>query len=846
MATRRRAATRRSSAPRTRRRPGAATLPSLGPGWHVSPEVMRSIVGIALLAIGAVTLIALALPGEGTLTTWWRNAFAPFFGAGRWVLPFLLLAAGVYVERARGAGGGWQLTLVGAAIAFVAVLGLLEILRFPSPVRSGTRPEAYLSGGYIGTTIAGPLVTLLSAPGAFVVLLAVAIGGLLVMLDTTLHGLVAPLGRSARSVAAALSAPPTRGVPVGPGAAGSDARAGGRGRGRPLQGTERVSRSGSPGQTTTWGSDGARTLPAPEPSPSPVSSTFAPPARNGDGGSSGGGGTGSGGGSGTDGLLGVATTATLAQPVIGGPTGLAAGSAGAIATGAVGSLATLPGRPARAPDDVLDAGDADPSAGEPAYALPPRTLLDDIAPRAGGAGMDHMRNADIIVSKLAGFNIPARVVRWNAGPVVTQYEVEPDPSVKVSRIEALADDLSMALAARTIRIEAPIPGKSVVGIEIPNVDFNVVALRRILDEVDFAAAGSRLTFALGRDVAGHARAADLSKMPHLLIAGATGSGKSVMVNALITSLLMNATPDEVRMILMDLKRVELASYNGLPHLLVPVITEPEKAKAALKWAVAEMEGRYRRFAGAGARNIAGFNEGRADPNDRLPYLVVIIDELADLMMREGKNIEDPIVRLAQKARATGIHMVLATQRPSVNVVTGLIKANFPSRIAFAMASQIDSRTILDAPGAEDLIGRGDMLFQPADLPRPIRLQGVFVADKEIGRVTEYWRSWKEHYDLAIIETDEEGSGSVDDLDDDDADRLLPDAVEVIREYDRASASLLQRRLKIGYARAARIIDQLEARGYIGAFDGSNARQVLRRDQPIAGTSDGGGFDDDEG
>ena len=444
--------------------------------------------------------------------------------------------------------------------------------------------------------------------------------------------------------------------------------------------------------------------------------------------------------------------------------------------------------------------------------------------------MDHERNAAIIAAKLASFNIPARVVTWNAGPVVTQYEVEPSPEIKVSRIEALSDDLAMALAARTIRIEAPIPGKSVVGIEIPNKDFNIVALRRILEEVDLRGA-SKLTFALGRDVAGHARATDLGKMPHLLIAGATGSGKSVMVNALITSLLCNATPNEVRLVLMDLKRVELSAYNGLPHLMVPVITEPERAKAALKWAVAEMENRYRRFAGATARNLAGFNETRADPADKLPYLVIIIDELADLMMREGKNVEEPIVRLAQKARATGIHMVLATQRPSVNVVTGLIKANFPSRIAFAMASQIDSRTILDMPGAEDLIGRGDMLFQPADLPRPIRLQGVFVSDKEIANVSEHWRAEAEpHYDMGIVETGEETDG-VQEAPDEEADRLLLDAVGVIQEYDRASASLLQRRLKVGYARAARIIDQLEARGYIGPFDGSNARQVLRRDAP---------------
>jgi len=505
------------------------------------------------------------------------------------------------------------------------------------------------------------------------------------------------------------------------------------------------------------------------------------------------------------------------------------------------ALAEAPPRPARAVDDITVASDSPPTREQIDYVLPPLDLLDAIVePTVIGADdAIHRRNEEIIVKKLLSFDIPAQIVGRNAGPVVTQYEVQPAPHVKVSRIEGLADDLAMALAARSLRIEAPIPGKSAVGIEIPNKDFDVVTLRGILETVDFGASGSRLTFALGKDVAGRAQAVDLAKMPHLLIAGATGSGKSVMVNALIASLLCNATPDDVRMILMDLKRVELASYNGLPHLLVPVITEPGAAKSALKWAVNEMEGRYRRFAGASARNIRGYNDGRADPADRMPYIVIIIDELADLMMREGKHVEDPIVRLAQKARATGIHMVLATQRPSVNVVTGLIKANFPSRIAFAMASQIDSRTILDQPGAEDLIGRGDMLYQPSDLPRPMRLQGVFVSDVEIGRIVGHWTSQIDnpHYDLGIVQNDEDAStGSADDVADEDADRLLPDAVEVIREYDRASASLLQRRLKVGYARAARMIDQLEARGYIGAFDGSNARVVLRRDE---GPSDNG-------
>ncbi len=745
---------------------------------RVQPDVVRSLVGLGLLVLGVITLIALALPGEGTLTTWWRDFFAPWFGTGRWALPFLLLAAGVYVEfyagRAGSSGSRWGTILVCLAVIYIAGLGLLHLVDLPDR-----------SGGRIGAFVGDLLASLVSTPGAMVVLVAVTVASVLVILDRSLGSVLGPAWDRARGLGGTLRASMRTEAPATDGSTPRGARQGasattGSGGAGP------VSKSPSPGQAAVWGPEGEATrpgaIPVAVPSAGPVSSTFAP-----------------------------AATAVRPEPVV----------------------PPVPAMVHRDPDDVTEAGDAPPAIDEPPYALPPLTLLEDVALPTGGASMDHERNAAIIVGKLASFNIPARVIRWNAGPVVTQYEVEPDPSIKVSRIEGLSDDLSMALAARTIRIEAPIPGKSVVGIEIPNIDFNVVALRRILEEVDFDGSGSRLTFALGRDVAGHARAADLSKMPHMLIAGATGSGKSVMVNALIASLLMHATPDEVRLILMDLKRVELASYNELPHLLVPVITEPDRAKAALKWTVAEMESRYRRFAGATARNITTYNESRADPADRLPYIVIIIDELADLMMREGKNVEDPIVRLAQKARATGIHLVLATQRPSVNVVTGLIKANFPSRIAFAMASQIDSRTILDAPGAEDLIGRGDMLFQPADLPRPMRLQGVFVSDMEIRAITEYWRSWDHHYDLGIVASDEADAAGGDDLTDEDADRLLPDAVEVIREYDRASASLLQRRLRIGYARAARIIDQLEARGYVGPFDGSNARQVLRRDETPA-------------
>ncbi len=781
MATRRRLVTRKpSSRPSRARRSSAWTS-------RLTPDVVRSILGLFLLVLGAMTLIALMPTGRGALTSWWTDLFAPWFGRLRWLLPFFLLSAGWWLEWGPGRrpGSGWGITVLGLAITYAGVLGAAQIL-WGEP-----------TGGRIGHALAGRLGDLFTPAGAFVLLVGLAVLGLIIGFGIPLRQLLHPAVGTARWVgstaAEALRRAPSNGsAPEDRPAPTPDQAANGRGRG----GARSVPAGASPGQTGVWGDGDESAIPSAIPSARPTSSTFAP-ARA------------------------TATSATL----VGAP------------------------RPARDPDDVTDGFDTPPTKERIDYVLPPIVTLDDIALpiSAGGDLAAHERNQEIIVKKLAGFGIPAKIVGRNAGPVVTQYEVQPAPDVKVSRIEGLSDDLAMALAARSLRIEAPIPGKSAVGIEIPNKDFNVVALRRILEEVDFKASGSTLTFALGRDVAGKAQAVDLAKMPHLLIAGATGSGKSVMVNALITSLLCEATPDDVRMILMDLKRVELAAYNGLPHLLVPVITEPERAKAALKWAVNEMEARYRRLAGASARNVRGYNETRVDPEDRMPYIVIIVDELADLMMREGRNVEDPIVRLAQKARATGIHMVLATQRPSVNVVTGLIKANFPSRIAFAMASQIDSRTIIDAPGAEDLIGRGDMLYQPADLPRPMRLQGVFVSDAEIARVVDHWKGQIEdpHYDLAIIDTGDEGTASVDDLADEDADRLLHEAVEVIREYDRASASLLQRRLKVGYARAARMIDQLEARGYIGAFDGSNARQVLRRDEPAPSGGSDVGLDGDD-
>jgi S-DNA-T family DNA segregation ATPase FtsK/SpoIIIE len=781
VATRRRPATRKPATRSRARRSSAWTT-------RLTPDVVRSILGLVLLVLGAITLIALLPAGRGTLTSWWTDVFALPLGRLRWLLPFFLLAAGWWLEWGPGKrpGSGWGITVLGLVITYLGVLGAARIV-------SG---DPFM-GGRIGQALAETLGGLVSFPGAFILLMGLAVFGLIVGFGIPLRQLLKPAVGTARWVGTTAADALRRTPPEDDGTAHkppASVPTNGKGRGGAIR---PIGTAPSPGQTGVWGEGDEAAIPVAIPSPRPVSSTFAPPRSSG------------------------AASATLVVPV----------------------------RPPRDPDDVTDASDSPPTREQVEYTLPPIEALEDIAvPLATGVDeAAHARNEEIIVKKLAGFGIAARIVARNAGPVVTQYEVQPAPDVKVSRIEGLSDDLAMALAASSLRIEAPIPGKSAVGIEIPNKDFNAVPLRRVLEEVEFTAAESKLTFALGRDVAGVAKAVDLAKMPHLLIAGATGSGKSVMVNAVITSLLCKATPDDVRMILMDLKRVELAAYNGLPHLLVPVITEPERAKAALKWAANEMEARYRRLAGASSRNIRVFNETRIDPEDRMPYIVIIIDELADLMMREGKNVEDPIVRLAQKARATGIHMVLATQRPSVNVVTGLIKANFPSRIAFAMASQIDSRTILDTPGAEDLIGRGDMLYQPSDLPRPMRLQGVFVSDPEIARVVDHWKNQIEdpHYDMAIIDTGDEGTASTDDLADEDADRLLPDAVEVIREYDRASASLLQRRLKVGYARAARMIDQLEARGYIGAFDGSNARPVLRRDEATSADTDDE-FDGEDG
>jgi len=461
------------------------------------------------------------------------------------------------------------------------------------------------------------------------------------------------------------------------------------------------------------------------------------------------------------------------------------------------------------------------------WKYPSLSLLSDKTGSQAERG-DVKKNADIIEKTLDSFGIAADVAEVNGGPAVTQYALRISAGTKISKIANLQHDIALALATPTgtVRIEAPIPGKSLVGIEVPNRSLELVGLKNILGSDEMTKHKSKLAVALGRDTSSNPVIVDLDKMPHCLIAGTTGSGKSVMINTVIGSLLFRNSPDELKMILIDPKRVELTNYNGIPHLLTPVITEPEKILSALKWAMAEMDRRYKLFQSVGVRNISGYNE--MSGFQALPYIVIVVDELADLMMFAPVEIEDAITRIAQLARATGIHLVVATQRPSVDVITGLIKANIPCRIAFNVSSMVDSRVIIDQPGAEKLLGRGDMLFLPPDASKPLRIQGVLVQDSEINNLIKYLKDLgvapeytAEVTEMPLGRLGGRGNGG-------ERDELFEEAVRTVCQYDRASASLLQRRLKVGYARAARIIDELEVAGIVGPGDGSKPRDVLVR------------------
>ena len=475
---------------------------------------------------------------------------------------------------------------------------------------------------------------------------------------------------------------------------------------------------------------------------------------------------------------------------------------------------------------------------EESYKFPPLTLLKETkAQNAALLSAELDNTANRLVETLRSFGVETRIVEVRRGPTVTHYELQPSAGVKISKITNLADDIALNLATAGVRIEAPIPNKAAVGIEVPNKASAVVGVRGILDSPAFTSAKSKLTVALGRDIGGNAVVTDIAKMPHGLIAGATGSGKSVCINSIIVSILYKATPDEVKLLMIDPKVVELGIYNGIPHLLVPVVTDPRKASGALGWAVSEMEKRYKMFADRGVRDLAGYNrfvEQLGDPEvQKMPHIVIIIDELADLMMTAPNEVEDSINRIAAKARAAGMHLIIATQRPSVDVVTGVIKANIPTRIAFAVSSQIDSRTILDSAGAEKLLGRGDMLFSPVGSNKPNRIQGCFVSDEEVEAVVDYIKGdhSADYDDDVMVEIERQAAvekkqktGLKEDGPEEDP--MLSDAIRVVVENGQASTSLLQRRLKLGYARAARIVDEMEQRGVVGPYEGSKPRKVL--------------------
>jgi S-DNA-T family DNA segregation ATPase FtsK/SpoIIIE len=484
-------------------------------------------------------------------------------------------------------------------------------------------------------------------------------------------------------------------------------------------------------------------------------------------------------------------------------------------------------------DDAL-AFEPSPEQHPTEYILPPVTLLDDPAEEDVEIDTDSLRrDAEILSQKLSDFGVMGSVVEISPGPVITRFEFEPAPGIKLNRIISLSDDLSLALKAVSVRI-APIPGKSVVGIEIPNKRRKTVYFKDIVSRDDFFESPSRLTFGLGKDIAGTPIVSDLARMPHLLVAGTTGSGKSVFVNTVICSILFKATPEEVRFLMIDPKRLELSPYEGIPHLLHPVVIEPKKAAIALRWAVEEMERRYKRIAEKGTRNILQYNkkideeeksgEQHGEGHERMAYIVVIIDELADLMMIAARDVEGYIARLAQMARAAGIHLMVATQRPSVDIITGLIKANFPSRISFQVSSKVDSRTIIDIMGAEKLLGDGDMLFLPPGTSRLQRIHGAFISEKEIRRVTEYVKKQAQpSYDETILAAREETAEAPEE---DDYDELYDNAVAIVAETRQASISMLQRRMRVGYNRAARMIERMEREGVVGPSDGVKPRDVL--------------------
>jgi DNA segregation ATPase FtsK/SpoIIIE, S-DNA-T family len=722
----------------------------------MEPRIRDEIGAIAVVAFALLSTVALATD-QGAVLQWWRSALFALLGWAAWLVPLAL--AGIALELWFGfIRRETILPILGGVVVVFALLGL---------TRHYVRDDA--AGGFVGGVLANAAAGLFGDIGAPIALGALLLVGVVIAANRTIADLWKPVWRQR---------PDIGGLKPGTLIPGGTA--------------SRFDRFFDEDEEPA-DAEPVR-IHIPEEKPPKLVAARAPaqlpkPSLP--------------GGAGT--LTGPSATAGRGPSEVGPAPSDSDRVPFAVSTAGLASAAVVA-------EGVLH---ADPP--ERAWVLPAIDELDQGS--AARSGKDELiRNKRVIEETLSHFGISATIVDVFVGPVVTRYELKPAAGVKLSRIEALSDDLALALAARTLRIEAPIPGKSVVGIEIPNLAIGLVSVRDVAESAEFKGSPSKLTVALGKDVAGGAIVTDLAKLPHLLIAGQTGSGKSVCIGAILTSLLLQSTPDEVRILIGDLKRVDFPGFNGVPHLVVPVMHDSPQILNALYWTTSEMDRRYRLFARANARNIASYNEKHTG-QDRVPYVVFIIDELADLMLQAPIQVEKQITRIAQLARATGIHLVLGTQRPSVDVITGLIKANVPARIAFATASAVDSRTIIDMTGAEKLLGRGDMLWLAPDAAKPVRAQGAFVSDAEIEQVIRHWRQQREaQYDMSILEDKERARVREDGGDEIDDDRY-EEAVEIVQRAGQASVSMLQRKMTIGFARAGRLIDIMEQNGVIGPSQG---------------------------
>ncbi len=789
------------------RKRGAAK-PAISPQINIPQNLQREIFAVILVFLGLLTLLFSTFSGDqGLIGTQWNTAVARAFGTGKVLVPVALgILGGLMIFQERFSDN----RLSGANIlgTLMVLLSLLMLLEYPGYEIHREHPEFHVGagGGVVGQTLLTILISGIGKGGALLFSVTVGLIGIMLTFNLTLRQIMAALfyytgglrilGR--RLVGAPVQRAPMfddypedQYRPLELAAPQAMPKVSNKRRQAILEDTSNqevmlTPIAERPAQASLFNRD------LPEPNRPPRRKEVAPPPVAPNGSTS------------------MAPTKRL-KP------------------------ADDPSNPQKTNAEEAGFIEPDESLTHRAWPLPTLPTLDDFV--EGQIGDEEKREkARIIEETLASFRVEARVVEANTGPAVTQFALQPAIGVKINKITSLQNDLALALAAPSLRIEAPVPGRSVVGIEIPNSAIATVAMRDVIGGEDFDAKRGKLKIPLGKDVSGSVVIADLAKMPHLLVAGSTGSGKSICINSIIISLLMKHTPNELKFIMVNPKMVELIVYNNIPHLLTPVVTELERVVSSLKWAVREMERRYKVFAKGGFRNLESYMLAARKRSDLepMPYIVVIIDELADLMMLAPDEVETLICRLAQMARATGIHLILATQRPSVDVVTGLIKANFPTRIAFAVTSQIDSRVILDTPGAEQLLGRGDMLYLAVDAAKAIRVQGTFVSDGEVERVVQFWRMQippelaKPDVNNPQVKPAVDNQTSMGDvfLQADEQDELLPKAIELVRQHQRASASMLQRRLRIGYSKAAQLIELLEQRGIVGPAEGSRSREVL--------------------